>query len=267
MRMIIGRLRKYYIIARVSFINSITYRAPLFTRFVFYTMFIYIFMGLWGAIYREGGVNGYSYTQMVWYLIMTEGITFACGSGVFGMMNSDIKTGSIAYQLGRPTHYVLYQFASSAGQMLLNIILFGALAAALGLIFVGPLPGFRLGVIPPLALSVTLSIIQNYFSLMLLGLSSFVIEDNSALYLIYQKLNFMLGLFLPMEFLPEAIQRVARNLPFSYVYWAPAKIFVGYTPELFWQLIPRQAMWAILAVTLTMLAYNFSVRRLQVNGG
>ncbi|GHU66860.1 hypothetical protein FACS1894184_05670 [Clostridia bacterium] len=260
-------LRKYYVIARVSFANSITYRAPLFTRFAFYTMFIYIFMGLWRAIYHEGGVNGYTYVQMVWYLIMTEYIGFACGTGVFGAMNSEVKSGSIAYQLGRPTHYVFYQFANSVGQIVINAVLFGALAAVLGLLFVGPLPNFRIAALPPLALSVALSFVQNYFFLMLLSLSSFVMEDNTALYLIYQKLNFMLGMFLPVEFLPEAIQLVARNLPFSYTYWAPAKLFVNYSPELFWQLIPRQAVWATAAVTLTLLTYHLCIRRLQINGG
>ncbi|MDR1600642.1 MAG: ABC-2 family transporter protein [Oscillospiraceae bacterium] len=265
--MVIRRLRKYAVIARVSLTNAITYRSSLFMRFAFYAMFVYIFMGLWGAIYREGSVNGYTYAQMVWYLAMTEGIAFALGTGIFGEMNDAVKTGSIAYQLCRPTRYVFYQLASALGQVLLNTLLFGALAAALGLLFVGPLPGFGPRVIPPLILSIALSFIQNYFTLTLLALSSFVIEDNTALFLIYQKLCFMLGMFLPVEFLPEAIQRVARNLPFSYVYWAPAKIFVSYTPELFRQVIPRQAMWAASAVALAMLAYNAGVKRLQANGG
>jgi ABC-2 type transport system permease protein len=264
---LVRQLRKYAVIARVSFSNAIAYRSALFTRFAFYTLFIYIFMRLWGAIYREGGVGGYSYVQIVWYLIMTEGIAFACGSDVFGAMNADVKSGSIAYQLGRPTHYVVMQLASSLGQVILNTMLFGALAVTLGLMFVGPLPGFGIGAIPALALSIALSFIQNYFTLMTLGLSSFVIEDNTALYLIYQKLNFMLGMFLPVEFLPDALRRAALNMPFSYVYWAPAKLFVGYTPELFRQLIPRQAGWAALAGALAFTAYGAGARRIQANGG
>ena len=261
------RLRKYIVIARISFQNAITYRASTFSRFSFYILFIYVFMNLWRAIYHEGSVNGYTYTQMVWYLILTEFITFSCGTGVFSAMNGDVKSGSIAYQLGRPTHYVFYQFANSVGEILLNIISFGALAAALGFLFIGPLPTFRLTGLLPLILSVSLSIVLNYFLLMLIGLSAFVMEENFALYLIYQKINFMLGMFLPVEFLPSWLQPLAKNLPFSYVYWAPAKIFVDYSPALFWELVPRQAGWAAIAVVLTFLGYQFSVRRLQVNGG
>ena len=261
------RITKYFVIARVSFMNAIAYRAAAFSRFGFYTLFIYVFMSLWRAIYSEGSVHGYGYAQIVWYLIMTELIAFGSGRGVFSDMSQDIKNGSIAYQLGRPTHYVFYQFANSMGQVSLNMLSFGALACALGLLFVGPLTTFSLSALPALALSVALSLLLNFFILMLIGLSAFIMEDNFALYLIYQKMCFMLGMFLPVEFLPEWLQPVAKSLPFSYVFWAPAKIFVSYSPELFWELVPRQAGWAIAAISLTLACYRLSIRRLQVNGG
>jgi ABC-2 type transport system permease protein len=263
----VKKVAKYFVIARVSFTNAIAYRAAAFSRFGFYTLFIYVFMSLWRAIYSEGNVRGYSYVQIVWYLIMTELISFGSGTGIFIDMNRDVKDGTIAYHLGRPTHYVFYQFANSMGQVSLNMLSFGALACALGLLFVGPLTTFSLFVLPALALSVALSILLNFFFYMLIGLSAFVMEDNFALYLIYQKICFMLGMFLPVEFLPDWLQPVAKSLPFSYVYWAPAKLFVSYSPELFWELIPRQAGWALAAVSLTLICYHLSIRRLQVNGG
>jgi ABC-2 type transport system permease protein len=261
------KLRKYAIIARVSFSNAVAYRASTVSRFFFYTLFIYIFMNLWRAIYREGSVNGYGYEQMVWYLIMTEFVGFVSGSSIFAAMNEDVKSGAIAYNLGRPTHYVFYQFANSMGQILLNFVSFGVVAGILGMIFVGPLHTFRAAEIPPLLLSLALSFILNYFFLMLIGLSAFVLEDNFAFYLIYQKICFMLGMFLPVEFLPGWLQSVAKNMPFSYVYWAPAKIFVNFSRELCWELIPRQAAWAAACIALTLLCYRFGIRRLQVNGG
>lgn len=261
------RLKKYFVITKVSLSNATAYRASILSRFCFYTLFIYVFMGLWKAIYREGSVHGYEYVQMVWYLIMTEFVAFSCGSSIFNTMNTDVKSGSIAYLLGRPTHYVFYQFFNSLGQILLNFICFGVLAISLGLLFVGPLPTFRLSGLLPLLLSVAISIMLNYFFLMLIGLSSFIMEDNFALYLIYQKLCFMLGTFLPVEFLPAWLQPIAKSLPFSYVYWAPAKLFVNYSPALFWELVPRQALWGAAAFVLTLLFYRVGVRRLQVNGG
>lgn len=261
------KLRKYAVIAKVSFMNAIAYRVTTYSSFLFYTLFIYVFSMLWRAIYREGSVNGYSYAQMVWYLIMTEFVGFTCGTSVFRTMNEDVKSGAIVYLLGRPTHYVFYQLANSLGQMLLNFFSFGLLASVLGLIIVGPLPGFRLASLPPVLLSIALGVILNYFFMMLIGLSSFIMEDNFALFLIYQKLNFMLGMFLPVEFLPAWLQPVAKNMPFSYMFWAPAKLFVNFSPQAFWTLVPRQAAWAAACVALTLLVYRAGTRRLQMNGG
>jgi len=194
---------KFFVIAKVSLTNAVAYRAAVISRFVFYTLFIYVFMSLWGAIYKEGGVYGYSYVQIVWYLIMTEYVTFVSRTSILGTMTEDVRSGAIAYQIGRPIHYLFYHFASSVGQVIFNAVCFGALAAVLGLIFVGPLITFSLTVLPFLLISVALSIIINYFFLALIGLTAFRIEDNFALYLVYQKLSFMLGMFLPVEFLPD----------------------------------------------------------------
>jgi ABC-2 type transport system permease protein len=261
------KLKKYAVVAKVSFSNAIAYRASVFGQFLFYGLFVYVFVRLWGAIYQGGGVQGYSYTQIVWYLVMTELIAFTCGPGIYRELNDSIKNGSIAYLIGRPAHFVFYQFADSLGQAAFRFVSFGALAAALGHYFVGPLPTFRLPALLPLALSVALAIVLHFFMLALIGLSAFVLEDNFALYLIYQKLGFMLGMFLPVEFLPAWLQPIAKALPFSYVYWAPAKLFVGYSPELFLELFPRQAAWAAASMAFAMLCYRLGVSRLQVNGG
>ena len=261
-------IKKYTVIIRVSFANAIAYRVNTFSRFAFYTLFIYVFMNLWQAIYEKGSVHGYTYVQIVWYLIMTELIVFSSqGSAILNGINEDVKSGAIAYQLGRPVHYIFLYFTSTLGQVFLNLLSFGVLAAVLGHVFVGPLPTFRLAGILPLILSIALGLLIGSFFMALIGLSAFIFEDNFALFLIYQKICFMFGVFLPVEFLPSWLQPVAKNLPFSYITWAPAKIFVDYSPELCLELIPRQAMWAAAVIAATLLCYRLAVRRLNVNGG
>lgn len=261
------RWRKYLIIARVNLQSALTYRAAVFSRCAFYTLFIYVFMRLWTAIYRDGSVSGYTLTQIVWYLIMTELIVFGLGSGIHQTMNDEVRDGSIAYRVSRPVHYVLYQYAGAMGQALLNLLIFGLLAAALGFLFVGPLPAFSALHLPGIAVSALLGLSINFFFHMLIGLSAFVLEDNTALYLIYQKLAFMLGVFLPVEFLPKWLQSIAANLPFSYVAWAPARLFVNFSWPLFFELAPRQLLWLAVAAAATLLCYRLSARRLQTNGG
>lgn len=261
------RLRKYGTIVRISLVNALTYRASILSRFVFYTLFIYVFMRLWTTIYQGGSVEGYSLTQIVWYLIMTELIVFGFSTSIYRTMNDEIKDGTIAYRVNRPTHYVFYELANGLGQMAVNMVFFSGLACVLGWVFVGPLTTFHLGSLPFLFISVLLGLLINFFFHMLIGLSAFVLEDNVALYLIYQKLTFMLGVFLPIEFLPGWLQRVAKNLPFSYVAWAPAKLFVDFSWAQFLTLVPRQVLWLAVVLGLTLWVYRGGVRRLQLNGG
>ena len=260
--------RKHYVIARVSLSNALMYRASVISGFVTYTLFIYIFMGLWRAIYQEGSVHGYTYTQIVWYLTMTELVGyFGGGTGIYRVMNDDVKSGAIAYLIGRPVHYVVYQLSNAAGQSMFNFGTFGVLAAVLGFAFVGPLPGFSFVNAPAIVLSVALGFLLQFFFMMLIGLSAFFIEDNFAMYLIFNKFTFMLGTFLPVEFLPPWLSSIAKSLPFSYISWAPAKLFVDFSPALFVELVPRQVMWTVLVAALAFVLYRAAVRRLQINGG
>ena len=260
-------LRKYLIIIKVSISNTFTYRANLLSRFCFYSLFVYIFMNLWHAIYEKSGVNGYTHTQIVWYLILTEFISFACRTNIHNEISNDVKTGAIGYQIGRPVHYIFFHFASSIGQMVVNAAIFGGFAFILGIVSVGKLSTFTVLELPALLLSITLSTIINYFLLIIIGISAFIVEDNFAMYLIYQKLGFMLGMFMPVEFLPEWFQPIAKMLPFSYIYWAPAKIFVNYSTSIVREVIPRQFFWVLLSVILAVISFNKSLKYLQVNGG
>jgi ABC-2 type transport system permease protein len=266
--MVIRKLRKYAVIARVSLANAVVYRASVISGFLAYSLYIYIFMCLWRAIYQESSVHGYTYAQIVWYLTMTELVGYFLGAtAVYRTMSDDVKSGAIAYLVGRPVHYMAYQLSNAAGQAAFNFVAFGALAAALGFAFVGPLRGFSPVNIPAILLSVVLGFLLQFFLMMFIGLSAFFIEDNSAMYLIFSKLTFMLGTFLPLEFLPPWLAQIARALPFSYISWAPAKLFVDFSPALFAELVPMQAMWIAVFAALALLCYRAGERSLQINGG
>jgi ABC-2 type transport system permease protein len=260
-------LRKYAVIARVHVQNAFNYRAQLVSGMMFYTLFIFVFFSLWQAIYQGGEVNGYTHGQVVWYLIITELVTFGCRLFLVSQINEDVKTGAMAYMLNRPVHYIAYQAAAAAGNVLVNLLFFGSLAAVLGFAFVGPVPDFQWAGLPFMLLSGLLGIVLQFLCLMSVGLSAFRLEDNSAVYLIFQKFIFMLGVFLPVEFLPGWLQGIARVLPFSYVAWAPARLFVGFSWELLAQVLPMQLLWIVLMLALSIALYRDGVKNLQANGG
>ncbi|HOB19670.1 MAG TPA: ABC-2 family transporter protein [Candidatus Atribacteria bacterium] len=262
-----AKLRKYLVVTRISLQNVIAYRSSALGGLLFYSLFIFVFFNLWRAIYKGGEVTGYSLTQMIWYLCITELVVFGCRSGVYNQMNDDVKSGSIAYQLNRPYHYVMFQFFNALGNMVFNLVIYGILAIILGLIMAGPIPGFSFASLPFALISVFLGIIINFFFMITLGLTAFRLEENFAFYLIYQKLVFMLGMFIPVEFLPKWLQSIALYLPFSYVAWAPARLVVAFSWDLFWQVIPVQLVWALVSILMSLGMYSYGVKGIQAHGG
>jgi len=261
------RLHKYTTIARVSLINAFQYPGAVVGGVVFYVVILFVFFSLWRVIYRQQTVAGLTLPQMMWYLCASELVAYGCRTGVFGQMNEDVKTGAVAYQLGRPYHYVAYQFANALGGMMFGFALYASLGTALALIFVGPLPGFRAAVLPLLLVSFALGVTTNFFLQMGLGLTAFRLEENAAFYWIYSKLILMLGVFMPVDILPLGLQRVVKCLPFSYVAWVPARLFAGFSWELFAQIFPMQVLWTIVAVAFATAMYRFGARGIQANGG
>ena len=262
-----SKARKYFVIARIHVQNAFAYRANVISGLLYYTLFIFVFFSLWQAIYQEGSVNGYTHGQVVWYLIATELVVFGCRTPIVSKINEDVKTGAMAYLLNRPVHYIAYQAAAAVGQILANLCFFGVLAVALGFLFVGPIPNFRWAGIPCMLLSGLLGVALQFSSMVAIGLTAFRLEDNSAVYLIFQKLVFMLGVFLPVEFLPVWLQGIAKALPFSYVAWGPAKLFVGFTWSLFFRIVPMQLLWFSVMTGFALLMYRSGMRNLQMNGG
>ncbi len=131
-------MRKYAAIAGISIKNALVYRANVTGRVIFYFVFIFVFFSLWSMIYSGNEIAGYNLTQMIWYVCMTELVVFCSGSGIFGRMNQEVKSGSIAYQLLRPWNYVFKQFADMLGNITFSASVFTLMAINTRFSFCGP---------------------------------------------------------------------------------------------------------------------------------
>jgi len=72
---------------------------------------------------------------------------------------------------------------------------------------------------------------------------------------------------IPLDFLPDWLQRVARILPFNLTTYAPSKLFVAFSWAQFGQILLLQLLWAGLISGVLLWQYRWAARRLVVNGG
>jgi ABC-2 type transport system permease protein len=260
-------MRKYLLTFKLGIINALNYRGNMLSGFCVYTMFIVVFFYLWRAIYSTGDIAGLSLTQIVWYLCITEIVSFGANTRVYGQVAQDVKSGDIAYQLLRPYGYVGYRFASAMGPALINTVMFGLLGAALGFITVGGIPGYRIWTLIPGLVMLMLGIAIYFFAQMSIGLLAFFVEETSGFNLLLSKGVMMLGTFMPIEILPGWLKSIVQNLPFSYISWAPARILVGFEWELFARAITMQLIYLIAFMALCAVMMRAGRKSIQANGG
>ncbi|HML24863.1 MAG TPA: ABC-2 family transporter protein [Aggregatilinea sp.] len=265
-----AQIDKYAAIMRINVQNSVAYIWDAAGQGVFIVLFIFIFSQLWHATFAAQDatvIGGLTLNQTLWYFVWAELIELSKIRVSFTIQD-EVKDGSLAYTLGRPYNYVLYHLFSGLGSVgirMISVLVFGAVIA---LTQVGPLHTFRIETLPAVLLVTLFAFLIDYCFSAGIGLLAFFFEDTSAFRLIYQKINFVLGgLLLPVDFLPGAVQTVARVLPFNLILYGPSKLFVAWDSTQFVQILGLQIVWLAILGSGVAVLFRYGARRVSINGG
>lgn len=260
-------MNKYVAIGKINFINSFVYVGDMVASSAFIAVIIFIFGQLWSVVIAEGGtVQGFTFGMLLWYLVMTESITTSFNQ-VIKEISYEITSGSIANYLNKPYSYLLYKYSSTIGKALFKFILtflFAGLAAAI----ITSGFHFSASMLPLTIISIFLAITLHFTMMAFLGSFAFWFEEATATNLIYQKIVFTLGgMLVPLEVYPAWFQRIGEGLPFSYVAYYPAKLFVSFTWEQFFSIIITQIIWLVIIGTATVFLFRTGMKKVSINGG
>lgn len=263
-------MRKYAVIYRSVLLENLQYAANVAMGFFSYFVFIYIFIKLWGYIYRtpEELIAGYTKEQMIWYVMMTEMIWFGSNVGaVAGEVAGNIRSGNIAYLMNKPYHYTLYILTKYTGEWSIRLPVYAMFAVVIGAVMVGPLPRFRLWEVPAMAFCVILGITINAVFKLCISLFSFWIEDTTPFQWLYDKVILVVGTIFPIEIFPESLQPLFKLTPIYTVCYGPAKLIVDFSAEKCAEILAAQILYLAAGCGLMFLIYRKGVRKLYVNGG
>lgn len=260
---------KYGAITLTNLQNQLAYVWDALGRAVFIVLIMFIFVQLWSAAFEAkdaAEIAGLTLADTIWYFLIAEVIEL----GKFRhdqRISEEVKDGSIAYTLNRPYNYLSYHFCNGMGEAVVKMALIFLLGLPIVLWYAGA-PSISWPAVPAVLIVIFLAMVLDFCMASSIGLLAFVTEDTFSFRLIYQKLMFILGgLLIPLDFLPEWLQRIARLLPFSQVTYAPAKLFVAFDAQLFWETVGLQLFWILITGLVLFLQYRWATRRLVVNGG
>ncbi len=260
---------KYTAIAQINLQNNLAYAGELAYRSLFMVVILYVFVQLWQTTYRAAGaatIAGLAFSDTLWYLVMTETIELS-RSRFANQMAEEVRDGSIAYTISRPYNYLFYHFAYGSGDMLMRLVINFTAGTLLVTALVGPMPFNPIYTLPMLV-SIALAMALNFCIQGLIGLAAFITEDVTSIQIIYQKIIFILGgMLIPLDFFPDWLKNLALMLPFNYIVYAPARLFVSFDWARWLNVVSMQMLWlGVFALALWAL-FRAGVRRVSINGG
>jgi ABC-2 type transport system permease protein len=259
---------KYVAIARAAFWQRLSERAVLIGRLSFYFIVLLVFSCVWRVLlgaHPERAGGGRSAADYVWYLALTEWIMLS-QPAIYLEIESDVRSGDIAYQLARPMSYVGGKLAEALGDLLLRLLLF----APFGLGFARLLSGQWAD---PLSLACAalvgvLAAIVMQLTYASIGLSAFWLHDTTPVYLVWQKLIFVLGgLMVPLSLYPDWLQALARHLPFASFLYEPGRIVLEGSRSVRPGLLLELLGWLALAALVVARLERLGRRSIEVQGG
>ncbi len=270
-------LRIKWCILRTSIEERLVYRADFaFATLVrFLPIITQVF--LWGAIYQATGprdgkvINGYTYGDMVAYsLLVMVGRAFSSMPGLTTGIARDVRDGAIKKFLVQPIDLLDYLFWHRVAHKLVYYFVaflpFGLVFWLCRDFFRGwPDPWLGLGA----GVALILAFLVGFLIESLMGLCAFWFLEVSSLVFVYMLLSYFLsGHMLPLDWLPEPYGDVIRLLPFKYLAFVPAAIWLQkYTHQQLAIELVQGFAWVLILLVLNRVALSRGLRRYSAYGG
>jgi ABC-2 type transport system permease protein len=262
-------LQKYLAVMRVSIASNLAYMMEVFFRGLCLIVLIFVLGQLWKTTYSARGaklLSGFSISDMIWYLAAAETIATSMPA-LTRRIDQEVRSGQLAYLLGRPCSYIFYNFAQYMGERLVRFTINGIVAAGVALVFVGPPHLTWMGVVawPPVTLLALCIDFVAYFSI---GLLAFWTEDTNSFSFVFSRLTLVLGgVLAPLEIFPQPLRSIAQALPFSAILYGPARTLVHFELYPFLGLLERQLITIAAGCVILFAIYSVAIRRVSINGG
>lgn len=251
-------LPKYGQVFKISWQEQLVYRLNFVmwrVRNLTALITLYFF---WLAVFRERAeILGYSQSLILTYIITAAVLRAIIFSSRTIDVAEEIVRGDLSLYLLRPISYFKYWFTRDVADKVLNIGFTLAEISLIILIFKPPLffqtsPAFLLAFLAAIALAVILY----FFISFLLGLIGFWSPEGWApRFLFIVSIEFFAGGLFPLDVLPTGLFRLFQVLPFGYLLYFPANIylgrlslgqmFVGFATAGFWILVFAYAVYGV----------------------
>lgn len=254
------------VLARKAYARNLQYRLSHALNTAASALFGFVFVSVWASIGAERPLGEYGTDGMITYIAFNQ----ACFSVTLFVTNGlgldrQVRTGQISLDLMRPVPLfaqLLYRECGQLGYQLVYkaVPIFALYALTLPLVIPSH-PGAWLLTTAAVILAAYINICINY----LIGALALWSTESRWLYWINLSASaIMAGGMIPLEWLPQWLQRISAVTPYPYMQYMPARLFLQMENGLV--LLPSLAWCA--ALTLVCIGMTGLLRRkVEVQGG
>jgi ABC-2 type transport system permease protein len=267
-------LRKYSKIFRISLIERMTYRGDFFLSSVLRFLPMVTTILLWEAIYegsQKQQLSGFSRHEMIAYLLLVHiSRMFSSMPGLAAGIARDIREGTLKKYLLQPIEMIPYLVSYRAAHKVTYIV---TSALPYGLLFFlcreyfDAFPGPE--TLAAYLAALLLAFLVGFFFEAAIGMIGFWFLDVTSLLYIVNTLNFFVsGQMFPLDLLPSFWAGLLKSLPFQYMAYFPAAVFLGKISgsQLAYGLL-GEFIWAVVFIVLSRWLYGRGLRRYSAYGG
>ena len=263
-------MRSYFPIARATYMIGIVYRFGFLFTIVGNIVYLGVAYYLWKSIYSfSDTIRGLTFNETFLYVGLGSAIFILLKTYADWFIHYEIREGIIANYLTKPLDFQLYNLFANLGSFVLNLTAI-TLPTVLLLVFVFKVKmtiGAGLFLFPiSLLLAFLISFSIDYF----IGLMGFYSESVWGLSTTKEIIvTVFSGALIPLQFFPEAMQRVLFWLPFQAIYHTPIMMLTkpDQSISVFLPMMAVQLAWAIILFIAARLFYNQAIKVLRIAGG
>lgn len=265
---------KYLQIFRVSLSERLTYRGDFILATVLRFLPMVTTILLWQAIFEGSGeqeLNGFTYRTMIAYLLLVHiSRMFSSMPGLATGIARDIRDGNLKKYLLQPIDMQLYLLAYRGAHKVAYIATAGIPYAGLFFVCREFFDGFpEPAVFAAYLLSLLMAFLLGFFFEVCLGMIGFWFLEVTSLLYVVNTLNFFVsGQMFPLDLLPAPWGTLLKWLPFQYLAYFPAAVFVGKIQgwDLVWGLV-AEAAWTLAFIVLARVLWRLGLRHYSAFGG
>jgi ABC-2 type transport system permease protein len=235
------RVRTWWTVLRISIEERLVYRGDfaLGTVMRFLPLVTQIF--LWSAVYasrsslpssgtESNRIVGYTYENIIaYYLLTMVSRMFSSMPGLASGIARDIRNGAIKKYLIQPIDMIGFLFLYRVAHKLVYYVIGAAPFIVMFYLCRGYFSGWPdATTLFAFAASLILSFALGFFLEATIGLIGFWFLEVSSLLFVYMLFNFFFsGHMFPIDMLPGVWGTLVQSLPFQYLAYFPAAIFLG----------------------------------------